>query len=91
MNALLADLRYGIRTLLGAPGFAIAAIGALALGIGANVAVFSAVDAMLLRPLQFRDADRLAVIWEDGKAIGFPRDTPASSQFCRLEGQESRI
>src|SRR5713101_1978755 len=66
MNTFLADLRFGVRTLRSSPGFAACAILALALGIGANVAVFSVVDAMLVRPLQFRDAGRLVDVWEDG-------------------------
>ena len=76
MNTFLSDLRFGVRTLLRSPGFAACAILALALGIGANVAVFSVVDAMLLRPLPFRDAG-----WEDGSSVGFPRNTPAPANF----------
>ena len=64
------------------PGFAVFAILALALGIGANVAVFSAVDAMLLRPMQFRDASGLVKVFEDGTKIGFPHNTPAPANFA---------
>jgi len=81
VNTLLADFRYGVRMLQRSPGFAAFNILALALGIGANVAVFSVVDAMLLRPLQFRDAGRLVQVWEDGSQLGFPHNTPAPANF----------
>src|SRR5258708_7649194 len=81
MNTFLGDLRFGVRTLRRSPGFAACAILALALGIGANVAVFSVVDSMLLRPLQFRDADRLVQVSEDGSSLGFPHNTPAPANF----------
>src|SRR6267143_924911 len=71
----------GVCTLRRSPGFAACAILALALGIGANVAVFSVVDAMLVRPLQFRDAGRLVNVWEDGSSFGFPHNTPAPANF----------
>jgi putative ABC transport system permease protein len=70
MRHLLQDLRHGGRLLLRAPGFALVAIAALAIGIGANTAIFSVVHTLLIEPLPYRDADRLAVIWEHN----LPRD-----------------
>ena len=63
------DVRYALRTLRNTPGFAAAAILTLALGIGANTAVFSLVSAVLLRPLPFPDSDRLVFVWDDVSSL----------------------
>ena len=62
MDTLLQDLRYAVRTLAKAPGFACVAILTLAIGIGANTAIFSAIDTVLLKPLPFPNGDRLVQI-----------------------------
>lgn len=66
MNTLIKDIRYGLRTLLKRPGFAVIAIATLALGIGATTTIFSVVDALLLRGLPYADAERLVLLREVG-------------------------
>jgi putative ABC transport system permease protein len=67
---MLRDLRHGARLLLRAPGFSIVAVCALAIGIGANTAIFSVVYTLLLKPLPYQDPERLVVVWEHN----VPRD-----------------
>src|SRR5687768_1255663 len=77
MDRLLQDLRFAFRTLIRNPGFAVVAILTLGLGIGANTAVFSAINAVVLRPLPYGDPSRLVLIRQSAPAAGRP-DTGVS-------------
>ncbi|HYW41286.1 MAG TPA: ABC transporter permease [Bryobacteraceae bacterium] len=87
MFTLLGDLRYSFRTLRKMPGFSIVALLVLALGIGANTAIFSVVNSVLLRPLPFPGADRLALIWETDLKDGIQREGPSAPNFLDWKEQ----
>ena len=82
MRTLFQDIRYGLRMMAKNPAFTFFVVAVLALGIAANTAIFSVADAVLVRPLPYRQADRLVMVWEDASSYGFPRDTPAAGNFA---------
>jgi putative ABC transport system permease protein len=81
METFLQDIRYGVRMLLKAPSVSIVATIALALGIGANTAIFSVVNAVLLRPLPFANSEQLMNIWETDSTRGYKRGAASYPNF----------
>src|SRR5260221_5710852 len=84
---LLTNLRYTFRQIAKNPGFFALAVAALALGIGANTAIFSAVEAVLLRSLPYSQPDRLMIVWEDMSYVGFTNNTPAPANYLDWKAQ----
>jgi len=91
MTSLARDLRHGARLLWKAPGFTTVALAALALGMGATSAIFSVVDAVLLKPLPFRDPQRLLAIWESNPAQNLKDLFVTPSDFLEWRNQSRAI
>ncbi len=89
MAAILQDFRHALRTLTRSPGLTLVIVASLAIGIGANSAIFSVVNALLLKPLPYPEPDRLAVLWLRSPGINIPQDWPSPGQFIdiRTENQ----
>ena len=79
METMLHDLRFGLRMMLRSPGFTFIALLTLTLGIGANTAIFSVVNTVLLRPLPYHDPNRLVVLWESQERVG--QESPSLPDF----------
>ena len=84
---LLQDVRYALRMLAKKRGFTAVAVITLALGIGANSAIFSVVNGLLLRPLPYTDSDRLAIIWTHSPGANVAQDWPSPGQFAAVKSQ----
>src|SRR5262244_1942885 len=89
MNTILQDIRFGLRMLLKSPSISIVATIALALGIGANTAIFSVVNAVLLRPLPFPDPDSLVSVFETDTQRGQIRGSHSYPNFMDLRAQNT--
>src|SRR5882762_9649688 len=87
MEMFWQDIRYGVRMLLKAPSISIVATIALALGIGANTAIFSVVNAVLLRPLPFTNSEALVNVWETDSTRGYVRGTASYPNFADWRDQ----
>jgi putative ABC transport system permease protein len=81
MTTLIQDLRYGVRMLIKSPGFTIIAVLTLSLGIGANTAIFSVVNGVLLRDLPYPESDRIVTLWENNTVDGIDRDDVSPANF----------
>ena len=88
LESLLQDLHFGLRMLRKSPGFTVVAILTLALGIGADTAVFTLVKTMLLQPLPVRAANRLVVIWIDNLKNGWSRIGPSGQDYLDWQMQQ---
>lgn len=87
MEALLRDLTFAVRTLSKNTAFAVVAILSLALGIGATTAIFSVTYALLLRPLPYKDADRLVILWSRSPGLNVPQDWFSPGQYLDIKTQ----
>jgi predicted permease len=87
MSAFLQDLRYAVRTLRRSAGLTLVIVASLAIGIGANTAIFSVVNALLLKPLPYPDPERLAVLWLRSPGISIPQDWPSPGQYIDIRNE----
>src|ERR1700751_322805 len=85
MNTLLKDLRHAFRLLIDARAFTIAALLSLAIGIGANTAIFSIVDGLLLHPLPYADAERLVILWSSSPGLNITQDWFSTAQYFDIK------
>jgi putative ABC transport system permease protein len=87
MQSVFKDIRFSLRTLRTRPGFTAVVIITLALGIGANAAIFSVVNAVLLRPLPFPHSEELVTLWERNPARGYEQNAPAAGNYVDWQSQ----
>jgi predicted permease len=88
MSGVLQDIRYAFRAMRGSPGLTFVIVASLAVGIGANTAIFSVINALLIRPLPYPDPERLAVIWIRNPGINIPQDWPSPGQYFDIQNQQ---
>jgi predicted permease len=85
MRTLAKDVAYAVRMLAKSPGFSLAAILSLAIGIGANTSIFSILDALLLRPLPYKDAGRLVILWNRSPGLNITEDWFSTAQYFDIK------
>src|SRR5687768_5998632 len=88
---MIDEFRLAMRSLSRTPGFATAAVLTLALGIGANTAIFSVVNAVLLRPAPFRDLDRIVMVWETDRNSGTSREPASVPDYLDYQQRSSTV
>jgi predicted permease len=89
MNTFWRDIRYGIHMLVKSPSFTLVAVLTLALGIGANSAIFSIVNSLLLNPLPYSNSDRLGIIWSHSPGANVDKDWPSPGQFQAIKANST--
>ena len=89
MQAFLQDIRYALRAFASSRGLTIAAIVSLALGIGANTAIFSVASALLLRPLPYAEPERLAILWNRSPGLGIAEDWFSTAQYFDIRNNST--
>src|SRR5688500_17500368 len=87
MRTFLQDFRYALRTLTSSAGLTLVIVASLAIGIGANTAIFSVVNALLLKPLPYPEPERLVVLWLRSPGINIPQDWPSPGQCIDIQTQ----
>src|SRR5262245_23807753 len=87
MDSLLSDIRYGVRNLIKRPGFTAIAVITLALGIGANSAIFSTINALLIHPLAFPNQDRVIAIWDKVPSRGVEHNEVTMANYLDWRAQ----
>jgi len=90
METIKKDVAYGLRLLLSNPRFTLVAVLSLAIGIGANTAIFSVTNALLLKPLPYKDADRLVILWQRSPGLNVAQDWFSPGQYLDLKA-ENRV
>ena len=87
MSAFLQDIRYAVRTLRRSAGLTFVIVASLAIGTGANTAIFSVVNALLLKPFPYPNPDRLAILWLRSPGINIPQDWPSPGQYIDIQNE----
>ncbi|MGB7846747.1 MAG: ABC transporter permease [Candidatus Acidiferrum sp.] len=85
MHTLAQDIRYALRAFAKNPGFALAAVLSLAIGIGANTSIFSVANSLLLRPLPYKDANRLVILWNRSPGLNITEDWFSTAQYLDIK------
>ena len=88
---MLADLRFALATFRRSPGFALAAILSIGIGIGANTAIFSVTNALLFRPLPYPEPDRLAILWNRSPGLNITEDWFSTAQYFDIRTRHTGL
>src|SRR4029077_10559881 len=89
MNRWMQDIRFALRSFAKNPGFTLAAVLSLAIGIGANTSIFSVANALLFRPLPYQDPDRLVILWNRSPGLGIMQDWFSTAQYFDIKNEHS--